>query len=109
MEVASFMGKCILACCVTFFGVLLGMQQANNGMIEMKGYQDPDLKAALSISEGDAKEASVLGHQIDLEEKQKELEQLEAFNLFSSAGRALADSVTNTARSLYDWIKEKTE
>ncbi|MCY7464035.1 YqxA family protein, partial [Bacillus paralicheniformis] len=37
-----------------FFGVLLGMQQANNGMIEMKGYQDPDLKAALSISEGDA-------------------------------------------------------
>lgn len=71
MEVASFMGKCILACAVMFFGVLLGMQQANNGMIEMKGYQDPDLKAALSISEGDAKEASVLGHQIDLEEKQK--------------------------------------
>nr|MDH3153807.1 YqxA family protein [Bacillus licheniformis] len=106
---ASFMGKCILACAVMFFGVLLGMQQANNGMIEMKGYEDPDLKATLSISEGDAKEASVLGHQIDLEEKQKELEQLEAFNLFSSAGRALADSVTNTARSLYDWIKEKTE
>ena len=54
-----------------FFGVLLGMQQANNGMIEMKGYEDPDLKAALSISEGDAKEASVLGHQIDLEENKR--------------------------------------
>ncbi|MED2941101.1 YqxA family protein [Bacillus swezeyi] len=106
---ASFIGKCILACAVMFFGVLVGMQQANNGMLEMKGYQDPDLKGALSISEGDAKEASILGHEIDLEEKQKELEQLEAFNLFSSAGRALADSVTNCARSVYDWIKEKTE
>ncbi|MCF7617734.1 YqxA family protein [Bacillus sonorensis] len=106
---ASFIGKCILVSAVMFFGVLLGMQQANNGMLEMKGYKDPDLKGALSFSEGEAKEASILGHQIDLEEKQKELEQLEAFNFFSSAGRALADSVTNSARSLYDWIKEKTD
>ncbi|ATH92461.1 hypothetical protein ACH95_12515 [Bacillus glycinifermentans] len=106
---ASFIGKCILASAVMFFGVLVGMQQANNGMLEMKGYKDPDLKGALSISEGEAKEASVLGHKIDLEEKQKELERLEAFNFFSQAGRALADSVTNSARSLYDWIKDKTE
>ncbi|MFN2745265.1 YqxA family protein [Bacillus sp. z60-18] len=106
---ASFLGKCILACAVMFFGVLFGMQQANNGMIEMKGYQDPDLKGALTVSEGDAKEASILGHEVDLEEKQKELEQLEAFNLFSSAGRALSNFVTNSARSVYDWVKEKTE
>ncbi|MDA7026880.1 YqxA family protein [Bacillus sp. CLL-7-23] len=106
---ASFIGKSILVSVIMLFGVLLGMQQANQGMLEMKGYSDPDLKGAFSISKGKIKEASVLGHEIDLEEKQKELEQLEAFNLFSSAGRVLADSITNSAKYVFNWIKEKTE
>lgn len=41
---------------------LLGMQQANNGMLQMKGYHDPQLKGAFSIQMNDEeeREASIL-------------------------------------------------
>lgn len=91
---------------------LLGMQQANNGMLQMKGYHDPQLKGAFSIQMNDdeEREASILGTAVtekDLAEKQKQLEEIESFNAFSKAGKALSDGMTHAARSLYDWVNGK--
>lgn len=84
----GYAGKCLLIVIVMFLGVLFGMQQANNGMLDMKGYHDPSLKGAFTLTDGEnnEKEASILGQTVttkDLEEKQKELEQVESFNVFS--------------------------
>jgi hypothetical protein len=38
-----FTGKCLLIAIVMFFGVLFGMQQANSGMLDMKGYNSNHL------------------------------------------------------------------
>ncbi|MGE6629241.1 YqxA family protein [Bacillus sp. NPDC077027] len=110
----SFIGKSLLLGIVLLFGVFLGMQQANNGMLYMKGYKDPNLKGAFSVHINDDKEreASILGTAVsekDLAEKQKQLEEMESFNAFSKAGRALSDGMTNAARSLYDWVKERVD
>ncbi|WP_353855181.1 YqxA family protein [Bacillus sp. Bos-x628] len=106
----SFIGKSFILGIVLLFGVFLGMQQANNGMLQMKGYHDPELKGAFSIQVNDnqEREASILGTNVsekDLAEKQKQLEEMESFNAFSKAGKALSDGITNAARSLYDWVK----
>ncbi|AIZ60874.1 MULTISPECIES: YqxA family protein [Bacillus] len=108
----SFIGKTIILGLVLLFGVFLGMQQANNGMLQMKGYHDPQLKGAFSIqiNDNEEKEASILGTAVtekDLAEKQKQLEEIEGFNAFSKAGKALSDGMTHAARSLYDWVNGK--
>ena len=41
IRMIRFTGKCLLIAIVMFFGVLFGMQQANSGMLDMKGYKDP--------------------------------------------------------------------
>ncbi len=51
-----FTGKCLLIAIVMFVGVLFGMQQANSGMLDMKGYKDPSLKEhSRSAAEKDRK------------------------------------------------------
>ncbi|UQZ46735.1 YqxA family protein [Bacillus sp. PK3-037] len=107
----AYLGKCLLLVAMMFIGVLFGMQQANNGMLSMKGYHDPSLKGAFTLTDGEnnEKEATVLGEIVtskDLEEKQKELEQVETFNIFSKAGKTLSDTVTNTAQSMYEWVRD---
>jgi hypothetical protein len=109
---ARFTVRFFLLTVILFFGVLLGMQYANDGMKQMKGYEDPDLKNAFTIQNGNGneKEASVLGHEVstnDLEKKQKELEEVEAFNVVSRTGKAISDGITNAAQSLYALIAEK--
>ena len=39
-----FMLKAIMIAAVMFISVLFGMQQANNGINEMKGYEDAQFK-----------------------------------------------------------------
>ncbi|WP_153123355.1 YqxA family protein [Peribacillus tepidiphilus] len=95
----KFMLKCFLLVFVLFFGVLFGMQQANDGMKKMKGYNDPQLYSAFQVKEGKSgTEASVLGQKVtshDLEQKKKQLEEMKAFNMFSSIGKKISDVVTN--------------
>ncbi len=43
----AYFGKCLLLVTIMFLGVLFGMQQANHGMLSMKGYHDPSLKGRL--------------------------------------------------------------
>ncbi|MDF0727235.1 YqxA family protein [Cytobacillus sp. S13-E01] len=95
----KFMMKCFFITTILLFGVLLGMQQANEGMKKMRGLDDPSLQGAFNITDngtGDV-EASVLGIRVnshDIEEKQRKLEQTEAFNLFTSIGKKLAEGVS---------------
>ncbi|MBO9129582.1 YqxA family protein [Bacillus sp. 165] len=87
--------RCLLLLTVLFIGVLLGMQLANDGLKKMKGYDDPTFEQVAKISgteSGDMK-ASFLGKNITIEEKQKKLEKLKSFNLFSKMGDALAGGV----------------
>lgn len=107
----KFMFKSFILCSVLLLGVLIGMQQANQGMIKMKGYNDPDFQGAFQIDSdetGDI-EASILGNEVtsqDLQKKQEQLEQIEAFNIFSQLGKQLANIVSNGVSSLLKMITE---
>jgi cell division GTPase FtsZ len=94
----KFMMKCFLIVTVLLLGVLIGMQQANEGMKKMRGYNDPSLQGAFHISDNNGEvEASVLGRKVtshDLEEKQKQLENVESFNFFSSMGEKLGNGIS---------------
>lgn len=109
----KFMLKCFLLCSVLLFGVLIGMQQANQGMIKMKGYKDPTLQGAFHVENGHTGdvEASILGNKVtsqDLQEKQAQLEQIEAFNFFSQIGKQFATFVSNGVSALVaafaEWV-----
>lgn len=87
--------------------ILVGMQLANNGIREMKGYDDPEFKGAFHISEGQEGEleAALLGEKVtshDIRVKQEKLEELEAFNFFSSLGSKLAETTANLFQKLID-------
>ena len=84
--------KCTGILLVLFLGVLIGMQQANDGMKKMKGYEDPAFNSAFHInqSEQGEMEADILGEKVtshDIETKKEKLEEMKAFNFFSSLGR----------------------
>jgi Protein of unknown function (DUF3679) len=105
----KFMFKCFVLCSVLLFGVLIGMQQANQGMIKMKGYNDPDLQGAFQVDSDNSGDiaASILGNEVtsqDLEKKQEQLEQIEAFNFFSQIGKQLAGIVSNGVSSIMDMV-----
>ncbi|WP_078545534.1 YqxA family protein [Litchfieldia alkalitelluris] len=94
-----FMMKCSFIAIVLLVGVLIGMQQANEGMKKMRGYDDPSLQGAFTVTNTNPGEieASVLGQKVtshDIDEKQKQLEEVEAFNFFSMVGRKLGDTVS---------------
>lgn len=93
------MMKCFLIVTVLLLGVLIGMQQANEGMKKMRGYNDPSLQGAFHITDNNGEiEASVLGRKLsshDLEQKQKQLEDVEAFNFFSKLGEKLGDGISS--------------
>jgi len=104
----KFMLKCFVLCTILLFGVLIGMQQANQGIIKMKGYEDPDLQSAFQVENetGDV-QASILGNNVtsqNLQEKQEQLEQIEAFNFFSQIGKQFATLVSNGVSSLLESI-----
>ncbi|HWO77705.1 MAG TPA: YqxA family protein [Bacillus sp. (in: firmicutes)] len=94
-----FILKVITLTFILFFGVLIGMQYANEGMVKMRGYQDPSFQEPVSIEEAASGEveASFLGNNLsshDLEAKQKQLEEVKTFNLFSQIGKSLAQFIT---------------
>ena len=78
-----FMLKAVLIAAIMFISVLFGMQQANNGIHKMKGYQMTQFKGAFSLQEnGEGElEASILGNDVsshDLEKKKEKLEEIKA-------------------------------
>jgi hypothetical protein len=109
-----FMLKCLVISLVLFLGVLLGMHQANEGMRKMKGYDDPSFKGqafhVVETSEG--LNGTFLGRQVnsrDMKEKQEQLEEIKAYNFFSSAGKKLANGVSDLMSGLLNKAQDKIE
>lgn len=107
-----FFLKFILVVALMFVSVLFGMQQANEGIHRMKGYEDGNMKEALNVSKIDGQvEVSLLGEQIsshDLDEKRAKLEQMQAYNFFSSIGKKLAEGVSSIVGKAIEWITNLT-
>jgi hypothetical protein len=85
------------------------MQQANLGIQNMKGYDDEQFKSAFTIqeNEGGVMEASILGNNVsshDLEKKKEQIEEMKAFNFFSSLGKGLANMVTALTEKTIEFI-----
>lgn len=100
-----FFLKFIFVVALMFVSVLFGMQQANEGIHRMKGFEDANMKEALNLSESEGQvEVSLLGNEIsshDLQEKKEKLEQMKAYNFFSAIGKKLAEGVsTVTAKAI---------
>lgn len=100
-----FMLKSMLIAALMFVSVLFGMEQANVGIQHMKGYSNDQFKGAFTFEEsGDGElEASILGNDVsshDLEQKKKELEEMKAFNFFSSLGKSLADALSHVTEKI---------
>ncbi|MGD6774469.1 MULTISPECIES: DUF3679 domain-containing protein [Bacillaceae] len=109
-----FMVKCLFISLVLFLGVLLGMQQANDGMRKMKGYDDPAFQGeAFHVAETtEGYNGTILGQQLDsqdMKEKQEKLEGIKAYNVFSSAGKKLADGVSGLMGGLFNKVQDTVE
>lgn len=95
----KFLFQCLALLLVLFLGVLLGMQQANDGLMKMKGYKDPAFNGAFDVekSENGEMEAAVLGNRVtthNIKEKKEQLEEIKAFNFFSNLGSKISNGVT---------------
>ena len=87
---------------------MLGMQKANTGLVNMRGYDDPHLDRAVSIvKENGEVSASIMGEKVDshdLEEKKKRLQELKAFNLFSDMGKKISDGTRDLFERALQYI-----
>lgn len=103
-----FFLKFILIVALMFVSVLFGMQQANEGIHRMKGFQDENMKEALNLSETNGQvEVSLLGNDIsshDLAEKKEKLEEMKAYNFFSAVGKKLAEGVSTLTEKVIELI-----
>ena len=89
----KFTIKCLLVAAVLFFGVLLGIQEANEGTQEMKGVDHPPrIEQSTDHATADA----------DIKEKRERLEHIKTFNVFSAVGSATSEAVTGLFRNGVD-------
>lgn len=106
-----FMLKATFLAAIMFVSVLFGMQQANEGIQRMKGYSDNDFKSALTLSESEEGElqASVLGNDVsshDLQQKKQKLEEMKAYNFFSSLGKSISEVLSGITEKSIAFITE---
>lgn len=105
------MFKSVLIASLMFISVLVGMQQANQGIHNMKGYKDSNFKSALTVDNGDKGDiaVSVLGKEVDshdLEKKREKLEKMKVYNLFSATGKKIADTLSSLTEKLIIFISK---
>lgn len=105
-----FMLKFFCIVSLMFISVLAGMQLANDGIHKMKGYDDPNFQNAVALNDnGDHVKATFLGNDIsshDIDEKKKKLEEISAFNLFSSMGKKVSEGVSTASEKLINLITQ---
>lgn len=106
-----FMVKSFLFVACMFLCVLIGMQQANEGIHRMKGYDDPNIGSAFTLHEGEQGKlhASILGKDVsshDLEKKKEKLEEMNAYNFFSSIGKKVSDGFTSATNGIIDLMTD---
>ncbi|OLS41630.1 DUF3679 domain-containing protein [Bacillus sp. MRMR6] len=105
-----FMMKAICIAALMFISVLAGMQLANDGIHKMKGYDDPNFQRAVALNDnGEQITATFLGNDLsshDLDEKKKKLEEMNAYNVFSSLGKNISEGVSSLSGHLIKLITE---
>jgi Protein of unknown function (DUF3679) len=103
--------KSLLLAGLMFAAALGGMQMANDGIGRMKGYEDPGFEQAISLEKEGSNEVkmAIMGGEVSresLDEKKEQLEETEAFNLFSSMGKTLASAISGTFRAIIDSLSK---
>lgn len=105
-----FMVKSLCIAALMLICVLTGMQLAGKGIHKMKGYDDPNFQNAVSIYESDDHiSASFLGKDLsshDIEGKKKKLEEISAFNFFSSMGKKMSEGISGGSEKLIKLITD---
>ncbi|WP_066064055.1 DUF3679 domain-containing protein [Neobacillus soli] len=103
-----FMFKSVCLAAIMLICVLTGMQLANGGIHKMKGYDDPNFQNAVSINETDKNlTGTFLGNDIsshDLEAKKKKLEEISAYNFFSSMGKKMSEGISSASEKMVHLI-----
>ncbi|KMY43707.1 hypothetical protein AC622_05160 [Bacillus sp. FJAT-27916] len=108
----KFIWKTSLLVLLLFFGVILGMQFANQNMKKMQGYEDPRMYEAFTVKkEGEGEiNATVLGKEVstgDIEKKKEEMEEWKAYNALSSAGKGISSACTDIFQGLAKLISDE--
>ncbi|TYR75458.1 DUF3679 domain-containing protein [Rossellomorea vietnamensis] len=108
-KMRRFVLKSILLVSILFVGVLIGMQKANDGIRDMKGYDEDGFGTPLTISEDETGniEASLLGQEMgsaSISEKKKKLEEMKSFNFFSEIGKSVAGAVKSIAEKTVELV-----
>lgn len=111
VKMKMFMMKAFFLAALMFVSVLFGMQQANQGIINMKGYEDSAFKSAFTVQEKESGEynALILGNEVsshDLQEKKEQLEEMKAYNFFSSMGKKFSEGVSGTTDKMIQLITD---
>ena len=105
-----FMLKSFCIASLMFISVLAGMQMANDGIHKMKGYEDPNFQNAIALNDnGEQLKATFLGNDIsshDIDEKKRKLEEISAFNFFSSMGKKFSEGISSASEKLISLITE---
>ena len=97
---------------VLFIGVIVGIQEANDGLNKMKGYEDPRFKGILTVNQNEhgEYEATVFGQTVDrhdLEEKKRKLEEMKTYNFFSDIGKKFSTFVSDFVSSIISLWKDE--
>ncbi|MCL6571588.1 MAG: YqxA family protein [Bacillus sp. (in: Bacteria)] len=105
-----FMVKSLCITALMFISVLIGMQLANDGILKMKGSDDASFQSAVSFNESDKDVlGTFLGNEIsshDLKAKQKKLEEMSAYNFFSSMGKKMSEGISSASGKIIDLIAD---
>ncbi|KRG16786.1 hypothetical protein ACA29_03470 [Lederbergia galactosidilytica] len=112
-----FLFKSLLMVIFLAVGVLIGMNRANQGMNDMRGYTDSSFQTPVNIQTTDegSFDAAVLGNEISSfnmnekkekleEEKKEKLEEVKSFNFFSEIGKLLADLISSIAQAIINFF-----
>ncbi|WLR44000.1 DUF3679 domain-containing protein [Bacillus carboniphilus] len=102
----KFILRCVVLCLVLFIGIIVGIKQAHNGVMYIKGDESSSLSTSIVKEDIDTTNSSLYVNP-KLSEKEKELEEIEGFNLFSQAGRKLGEGVQAALQKCINLVKEK--
>ncbi|MCJ8006890.1 DUF3679 domain-containing protein [Lederbergia wuyishanensis] len=105
----NFLVKCILLVSALFIGVIIGMNKANDGMLNMKGFTDDSFQTPVNIQQNEVGEVetSFMGKDLptfNLDEKKEKLEEVKAYNFFSEVGKFLANIVTTITQKIFEFV-----
>lgn len=92
---------------ILFIGIIIGFQEANHGLKEMKGFDDGTFSNVLTVNDQNdngAYEATILGEKVtshDLEEKKKALEELKTYNIFTDIAKLFSNFLKNVLNFIF--------